>query len=80
MFIVNPVIDHLYKEKLVIEEKFFYFKGCVTNLVETLDLITTIHGKMLAWIISFLKERLQRVVLGEFISEWTKLFFKLRRN
>ena len=32
-----------------------------------------INGKMLAWIKSFLKDRSQRVVLGEFISEWTKV-------
>ena len=32
-----------------------------------------ISGKLLAWLNSFLSNQEQRVVLGEFLSEWTKV-------
>ena len=32
-----------------------------------------ISGKLLAWLNSFLSNRKQRVILGEFLSEWAKV-------
>ena len=83
-------------------------KSCVTNLLETLDLITQelengncvdealldfakafdsvphnrlclklslygINGKLLAWCKEFLSHRLQRVVLGDVVSDWVEV-------
>ncbi len=103
----DAVLEHLYANNLVTREQhgFVRNKACVTNLLETMDSITTslaykrwidvifldfakafdkvphkrlvhklraygVTGHLLEWIEDFLRERKQRVVMGEHESEW----------
>ena len=108
--IKDEIMEHLIKHNLINKHQygFVYNKACVTNLLETMDLLTKllsdkesfdlllldfekafdkvshsrlsikltghgISGKLLAWLNSFLSNRKQRVILGEFLSEWAKV-------
>ena len=101
----DEIMDHLIKNKIVISQQhgFENNKSCITNLLETLDLITKaladgldvdvllmdfafysvahnrlilkldaygIKSKILNWCKGFLSNRLQRVMLGEYVSDW----------
>ena len=100
----------LYKFKLIVKQQhgFVKNKSCLTNLLETLDFISTalengrpvdvifldfarafdtvphkrlllkltaygISGLTIQWIEAFLKERKQRVVIGENVSSWAEI-------
>jgi hypothetical protein len=103
--------DYLYRNNLLATEQhgFVRSKSCTTNLIETLDFIsssldngisvdvilldfakafdTVPHRRLLAklkaygfdgltlkWIEAFLKNRRQRVVQGEIVSDWVEIF------
>jgi hypothetical protein len=103
--------DYLYKNNHLAKEQhgFVKSKSCTTNLIETLDFIsssldngipvdvilfdfakafdTVPHRRLLAklkaygfdgltlkWIEAFLKNRRQRVVQGEIVSDWAEIF------
>ena len=101
------IMKHIFENKLInkCQHGFVRFKSCVTNLLETLDIITEslnlgflvdlilldfskafdlvshaglllklkslgLDPKTIKWIESFLKDRKQRVVMGEIMSSW----------
>ena len=103
--------DYLYKNNLLAKQQHGFVKGrsCTTNLLETLDFISSrldkgipvdvvlldfakafdtvphkrllvklkaygIDGLTLDWIESFLKNRRQRIVQGEIVSNWVEIF------
>jgi Reverse transcriptase (RNA-dependent DNA polymerase) len=105
----DKVMDHLYSEteSLIAPEQHGFVRGkaCVTNLLESIDLATSlladkrsidiilldfakafdkvphkrlalklgaygISGNLLKWIVDFLNNRKQRVVLGKHMSSW----------
>jgi hypothetical protein len=106
----DKFMEFLIKNNLIAEEQhgFVRKKGCVTNLLETLDYVSSmlaeglsidiifldflkafdmvahlrlllkleaygVHGSLLEWFKSFLFNRRQRVVLGEWVSEWSEV-------
>jgi hypothetical protein len=103
--------EYFYEHKFLVDEQhgFVRSKSCSTNLLETLDFITSclandipvdipllifrkafdsvIHrglgvkldsygvtGFLIRWIMSFLTDRRQRVVMGDIISVWMEVF------
>ena len=92
----DSLVDHQDNHNLISKQQhgFVRKKACVTNLLETIDIITAassdkqavdvaphkrlfhklksygITGHLLNWIESFLHKRYQRVVMGDFVSEW----------
>ncbi|XP_065640687.1 probable RNA-directed DNA polymerase from transposon BS [Hydra vulgaris] len=118
--IPSKIIEKIIRKKLIIyitennlltsqQHGFIQNKGCLTNLLETFDIITTeiengypvdilfldfakafdkvphyrlihkisnygIKGNILNWIDSFLKNRKQRVVMGEVVSDWCEVY------
>ena len=103
--------EYFYKHKLLVDEQhgFVRSKSCSTNLLETLDFITScvandipvdiplldfrkafdsvihrglgvkldsygVKGFLIRWLMSFLTDRRQRVVMGDIISVWMEVF------
>ena len=103
----DTVLDHMYANQLVAKQQhgFVRSKACNTNLLESMDAITSslaykrwvdvifldfakafdkvphrrllckleaygIHGSLLKWLEDFLKDRKQRVVMGNHVSSW----------
>ncbi len=108
--IKDEMVRHLCEQELIANEQhgFVLKKSCLTNLLESIDLITEasnrgftsmivfmdfakafdkvchrallkklkaygFDGKLLEWIEDFLKNRRQRVVIGEFKSDWLEV-------
>jgi len=107
----NTMINHLVEHRLISTNQhgFVNKKACVTNLLESIDLISKalsdkvsmdvafidfskafdmvphkrlLHkleaygftGNLLNWIKSFLHQRFQRIVMGDYVSLWLEVF------
>jgi hypothetical protein len=109
-FVRDELLKYMKSECLIANEQhgFVPGKACVTNLLETLDIVTKavanglsvdviyldflkafdmvphkrlllklrgygVKGDLLNWFESFLKDRRQRVILGDVVSDWEKV-------